>query len=454
MSCEIFCCEIPELLHFLSDDTEDKMLLRLFSILDSPDRLDNYLAGYFEKVLEMLFRRMTVQVMRLLNREGPALTAKFLDHIDNYSVMQVVQRLLLPHIPFAMAAADAEPLSAQEKEQLTCHWSYAPDTCRMLCDRMLLPVANSDVPAHIADLLITVLQLSAPDADFLTNLCDSTCLSALVSAIVAPGSDAVIGVSDTPSPAVARSLASVSVLESLVSKLCEVVGPLDAAGLELPPEQVTEAEEIIQRNTARLVVHMVPVLSLVADQLRALTKTTSTDSGTMQMQDKREVPRLGHRALQLVKLLESLIRIDDARIDAVLISSKALDACIDLIFIYEMNSLLHLSVQRLLVLILEGGLLRRYCLADTDNVQRLTDSTACYRPAQEHLLLRCELLPRIMATVRALGRPGEKTLARSPVVGHLVQLGHILCVLVDPPQDVDATAAPSPERYSHFVISK
>ena len=106
MSCELFCCEIPEMLHYLKNDSEDKIIKRLFSILDSKDPLDNYLAGYFEKVLEMLFRKLTAPVMRLLNTEGTALLTKFLGHIDNYSVMQLVQRLLLPHIPFSAVAME------------------------------------------------------------------------------------------------------------------------------------------------------------------------------------------------------------------------------------------------------------------------------------------------------------------------------------------------------------
>ena len=50
-------------------------------------------------------------MMKFLNDAGTTLLVDFLNHMDNYSVMQIVQRLMLPHIPFN---------SQQEKETLPC----------------------------------------------------------------------------------------------------------------------------------------------------------------------------------------------------------------------------------------------------------------------------------------------------------------------------------------------
>ena len=60
MSCEVICCEVPEILNLLVLDRDGFYLKKLLSFLDQTEPgLDNYLAGYFEKILEMLFRRMT-----------------------------------------------------------------------------------------------------------------------------------------------------------------------------------------------------------------------------------------------------------------------------------------------------------------------------------------------------------------------------------------------------------
>ena len=108
-SCEVFCCEVTNILETLVNGYEGKYFDRLFSILTLDSPLDHFLAGYFEKILAILFRRMTEPVMTYLNRGGMALLHKFLVHIDNYSVMQIVQRLMLPHIPFSNEQRRAIP---------------------------------------------------------------------------------------------------------------------------------------------------------------------------------------------------------------------------------------------------------------------------------------------------------------------------------------------------------
>ena len=59
MSCEVFCCEIDEILTMLVEENNGELVDKLLSILDGENCLDNYLAGYFEKIVEMLLRTNT-----------------------------------------------------------------------------------------------------------------------------------------------------------------------------------------------------------------------------------------------------------------------------------------------------------------------------------------------------------------------------------------------------------
>lgn len=102
MSCEVLCCEVPEIMDVIVEHDNGRFLDQLFAILEPDTPINHYLAGYFEKVLEVLFRRKTIKMMAYLNQKGVPLLKLFLKHIDNYSIMQIVQRLLLPHIPFSM----------------------------------------------------------------------------------------------------------------------------------------------------------------------------------------------------------------------------------------------------------------------------------------------------------------------------------------------------------------
>lgn len=51
MSCEIICCEVPNILHAVASDTDSAPLVTLFSILDEDGDIDAHRAGYLEKVL-------------------------------------------------------------------------------------------------------------------------------------------------------------------------------------------------------------------------------------------------------------------------------------------------------------------------------------------------------------------------------------------------------------------
>ena len=64
MSCEVICCEVPDILNRIVLEKDGIYLNRLLSFLDTDSpALDYYLAGYFEKILEMLFRRITGKLL-------------------------------------------------------------------------------------------------------------------------------------------------------------------------------------------------------------------------------------------------------------------------------------------------------------------------------------------------------------------------------------------------------
>ena len=102
--------------------------------------------------------------------------------------------------------------------------------------------------------------------------------------------------------------------------------------------------------------------------------------GTITLQTKEDTPRLGQKGLQLVKLVEATIRLGVPELDTALCQTGALAACLDLFFKFELNSLLHLSVQRIILMVLEGGSARRQ--------------------TQRHLLVECRLLARVLDTMR------------------------------------------------------
>jgi serine/threonine-protein phosphatase 6 regulatory subunit 3 len=355
MACELFCCEVQKILDILVEGGDGKYLKLLFSLLDNEAPLDHYLAGYFEKILEMLFRRMTIPVMSYLNNGGVPLLQKFLNHIENYSVMQIVQRVMLPHIPFSMD--DVEIMSPEEKLSYQCNWSFQKETCYLLCSRMLTG-ESYDIPSHISDLLITVLQLSPHDSLFLTHLCEPQCLDDLLKFSFQDYSERT-SVTDVPSVESSLSLASISVLESLISRLCETMNPFENG--ECEKDSVDDSQRtmmLIGECVDKVSSALIEYVPKFATQLKAYCETDVC--GTFISQSQISYRRLGHRGLQLVKLVEAIVRLANDNIDFALCTSGALKACVDLMFKFELNSLLHLSVQRIILILIEGGATEGY----------------------------------------------------------------------------------------------
>ena len=356
MSCEVICCEIPEILAILVEYSEGKYLKKLFSFLTerSDQKLDYYLAGYFEKILEMLFRRMTIPMMKFFNDGGCPLLSKFLAHMDNYSIMQIVQRLMLPHIPFSnMNEGDSFELD-ENKELYQCNWSYQAETCQLLFDQMFLQ-GDADVPLHISDLLITVLQLSPPETFVIQFLCERRCIQKLLESAVSSNSDMPTA-GEMFSSEASISLAAISVLESLNSRLFESSMPFDqnmSSDTDTQQDQLVHVKEKIQSICHQLV----PFLPQVNDSLRSFI--VSNPCLPFLGQSKAKAERLGHRGLQMVKLIESIVRLCNEEVDAALVESGIFVTCIELVFKFANNSLLHLSVQRIIISILESEESRR-----------------------------------------------------------------------------------------------
>jgi hypothetical protein len=368
MSCEVICCEVPEILDNFVEKFGGRYLDKLFSFLNPPNELNYYLAGYFEKILEMLFRRMTVPMMQYFNEAGTSLLTKFLNHMDNYSIMQIVQRLMLPHIPFSLLA-DTEPeLSDEEKLLRQCNWSFSTDACQLLLDRML-EQHDAEVPLHISDLLITVLQLSPPETLVVSFLCEPACCKRLIAAAVAaphmegegqdPGDIALPG--DAYSTAISISLAAISVLESLNSRLFESSLPYD-----LNASQQQDGAELVAQEQQLEVVHLqiecicnelipyIPRLHAVLERYLVASPCKS-----LMQQGKQTSPRLGHRGLQLVKLVESIVRLGSSEVDDCFRNTGLFKTCLKLFYQFENNSFLHLAVQRIVITVLESDFSRR-----------------------------------------------------------------------------------------------
>ena len=421
MSCEVICLEIADVVDNLVNSFDRKFLVKLFQLLDNPSPLNSYLAGYFEKVLEMLFRKQTTGIMTFINDGGLPLFNKFLMHIDNYSIMQIVQRLMLPHIPFSSLTENEI-----QEDEVSCQWSSSEEYCNLLCIKMV-DSDNLEVSSHISDLLITVVQLALPDSKVISNLCSPVCLERLLE--IAFPKERESSASDISSPSASVSISIISVLESLVSRL----------GESLTPESVDE-KEIEYDKLAMFAKGCVEVVSskmasyfdCVASQLKSFMESDGVEE--IRFQSHASFLRLGSRGLQLVKLVESLARLDDVTVETRLKDSGVLIVILDLMFCYHHNSILHLSVQRIVSTILQGGSKKR--------------------DIQEHVLIQSNFLVKIIEYLVRDQNLENPLIAgsKSPLLGHLIVLAQTVNAIVTEESDQETLENPKRESCLNDIL--
>jgi hypothetical protein len=324
----------------VNDDSSD-YVDSLFSVVSRTTPLDNYLAGYFEKILEVLFRTNTSYMINYVNNRGQALLEQFLHHIKSYSIMQIVQRLLLPHIPFHSEAADKEEDNSQVQEQQQCQWSYHFETCQSLVS-MMVSSTDHDIINHISDLLITILQLSPADAPILHKfMCSPEMLLMLWGALYGSQSSDSTQTSE---------IAAVSVLECLLSRLYETAATAiyDDSGQVLL-QTIKSSFQNILAGVKNCLPH-----------IKSSIDVSTTSEVTILNQNKENVAVLGQLNFFYTKLIEGLLRLGDEDVDICLCESGILNSIIDLMFKFKNHSMLHLSVQRILLVILEDCGHRKY----------------------------------------------------------------------------------------------
>ena len=398
MACEVICCEITSIVDALVDghvtdvvtarpvdpmdldhvnitpDPRPQPILDLlFSVLyTTPSgQLDDYRAGYLDKVLSVLCRKrpqaMTVYVNETSG--GLKLMKAMLDHLYSHSVLQIVQRLLLPHPSSFRLNTDPEEgdeLDMQE-DLFRCNWSESPEVIDCLLSSLLKNV-HTEVDEQLrlyeaqnaSEVLITVIQNSPlTSITMLTLTSDKT-----MERIAIRSSQLEEGEGFVPHDSALTCV--MNVLESIVLQL----GGYGSVGTAMEDDDAHPS----MATADSLVKH----LPLVLQNLGDLLKHPSTNNWKSPMQFSRESDQkiLGTSRLKIVRLIETLVLLGNADIDKILCDSKCLETCLDLFWDFEWCSMLHQSVANLLVHIFEGANARA--------------------SLQEFFLVKCNFLSRLM----------------------------------------------------------
>jgi hypothetical protein len=370
------------------------LLDQLFSVVTASAPVTNRLAGYFEKVLNVVFRRKSVSLMQYLDTKAQPLFCDFCRQLHNHSIAQSLRLLLLPAVQLprdesAVIGFQIDGTEPLRSSVLECSWHIDPGILDMLLEQ-LLTSSDHDVRAHTSELLISIIELSFSDSIYHRLIVSVGTIRRLSEASLTMKTCEGEATVDKTNDAFFTSI--LSVLEVIVTQFCDeqklmaqtLASALgDASGnrietdeqFRLPGGGMKEALVDICPETMLALCAIVP-------RICANLQTTLPSEGTMACQLRISLPRLGQIRLKVVNLLEALLRLQHRDIDGAVIENGALDLVLSLFFEHQWNSLLHQSVMAICMMILESK---------EDHRAEL----------QRNLVLDARLLERIMPVFRA-----------------------------------------------------
>lgn len=339
--CEIICCQIPEILDAFTDGEH---LNDFMNFICCESSIDHYLAGYFEKILDVLLRNKTSLMMNYINSRSDGYFSEFIKHIDNFAVAQIIQRFLLPHIPYIPDTL-SEKLSEEEKFSMQCQWAHHNFSCDILIE-MLLTTNNSIVINHITDLFIIIIQLSPIDANFLQRLYHHSIFDKLLQQLFGYDSKMTIEADDT------KEISIVSLIECLLSRLYENYTSLEFEGVDI--DEKAFFMNNLQTIINSMLLQVEPILNLITEKIRIQSEILIENHAPNNQ-------TLGQKRLFYIKLLEAVIRFgnDSNIIDRTLIKLNTIEIVLGYFKLYPLHSVVHLSIQRMISMFLANEDQRR-----------------------------------------------------------------------------------------------
>jgi hypothetical protein len=443
MACEVICCEINGIIdtivdgivpstvgsvkEVVSSDGDgqnaevtlenpprpktilDVLFLALYNA--KPGEIDDYRAGYFDKVLSVLFRKRPQALSKYVNEGGGrgniSLMKAMFKHLYSHSIMQIVQRLLLPQPPLPPrpeedpdkddelysdtmeGAVDMDGMGA-----FRCNWSESHEALVLLLDCLTSLPAPSETEVdeerrlnlcqNASEVLITIIQNSPLTSPTLITLTTDPVMGSLITA----ASCLDTGVDFSPHDS--KVTCTMNVLESLILQL----GGYGSVGTVMLPEEDEDGEEggegfeaqegeqppqpEFPRQEIATSATLISHLPIMLSSLCNLLQHPSAEKWESPMQFSKAEPQkiLGSSRLRIVRLLESLVLLGDANVDALLCESNCLEICLDLFWKFQWCSMLHQSVANLLVHVFEGANMRS--------------------ELQSYFMVKCNLLGRLM----------------------------------------------------------
>jgi len=392
-ACEVFCCEVDAIFNTLFSN--EHLMAKLFSIVDTANLPDITLSGYFARVVKVLLVKRNQDMMDYLYSHQQTLT-QLANHLETTSMAEVVV--------FVVGAAE---FSSNYATSDSLNWLKQTNLTQDILSQMRSGNAK-DAQKNAAAVLAAIARSHI--SPLLSNMSNSSFLDQLTQ--YAFTSDAQVS---------CQALDVCIALLSPKQALPNTYSSPGDVGIPSPPAS-PPADNEADRHLKDVTIDSISAyISTISDSLDVPEngQVLETPFGILK-------PPLGSLRLKLVELLSAMLRLGNSTAEANIMSVGAAQKALALLLQFPFNNLLHTQVTSLILHALDSG-----------------------TPAiVEHLFEGCNLLGWITHApdkVQPTRREGDDNASqRKPIragyLGHLVLLGNRYCLLLCANQELDSHA--------------
>ena len=444
MACNILTSEIEPIINKLISD--DYLLAKLWSFIETDERLDSLLASYFSKVVAVLLKQKPAEMLRFMQTRENAVNV-LLAHIDTSAIMDLVVVLtsccenavlraevtawlndshLVPNL-IDLIRVDVEEARQGNASQALC------DMTRMSRDSPYLRnVAGSDAGTPTTPAIPDVLLQTLEDADTMSHLLDNVLKSTEEK--------------DQP------LINGINVLLVLMER--QIVPEETAA--QLPPmsslrqtaasgpqsNPTPEVERFAPLSPG--VVKIVKAISAELPRVQEMLTRAPTHVEEIESSGGDRIVPLGNARLQLVRLIVALFHTGVDDVQNQFIALNTMQILLDLFFDFELNNFLHMQVEQAVISVIMSGMATAVA-GDGDGTGGGGGGGGA-SPLFASLLTDAQLLQRIVRGSQANDVALKSRRHRLGYMGHLTRIAEHVAQLADSDPSVAAIIDRLPEE--------
>uniref|UniRef100_A0A4W3JQN6 Protein phosphatase 6 regulatory subunit 1 n=1 Tax=Callorhinchus milii TaxID=7868 RepID=A0A4W3JQN6_CALMI len=409
ISCEILTADVMHVNDALGED--EGLLSRLYGFLQNDSTLNPLLASFFSKVMGILINRKSEQIVDFLRKKDD-FVALLLKHIGTSAIMDLLLRLL---------TCVEQPQLRQD----VLNWLNEEKIIQRLIE-MIRSSRDEDQHSNASQSLCDIIRLSreqmiqiqdSPEPDqLLATLEKQETIEQLLSnmfedgerdeSVIVNGIQVLLTLLETRRPR--------SDLGGMGGLFCNLDGQLDLCtpGLDHACSQVSTGT--LQAIKSRL---------QDFHQLLLEPPKKSKIVTTWGFLD----PPLGNTRVHVVKLVTSMLQVNNSEVNQELMQLNTLDTLLDLYFKYVWNNFLHLQVELCIGTALGNPPIEESAETPAENnAETVRENPLIKHVCERFLFQKCQLIHRVVSAWEENDKEQLEGGRRKGYMGHLTRIANAM----------------------------